>query len=101
LLIAEEELLTDYSLVSTSCRYLAETRWASPLKNCVCLCDDDNDLEMALGCSHAYIPSISSKSLAETIEADSSFHFTQTCGDGVKETAATEAALALILDRVK
>jgi hypothetical protein len=30
----------------------------------VCLCDDDNDLEMALACRRAYLPSVSSDSIA-------------------------------------
>ena len=34
----------------------------------VCLCDDDNDVEMALACSHAYIPALSSDTMEETIQ---------------------------------
>jgi len=29
-------------------------------KFCVCLCDDDNDLDTALSCGHSYVPSITS-----------------------------------------
>jgi hypothetical protein len=67
----------------------------------VCLCDDDNDIEMARACLHAYVPSISSTSLAETIRS-SPLQFTATCDDenNVEGTHATEAALALILERI-
>ena len=33
----------------------------------LCLCDDDNDVEMALACHHAYLPDIASQSMRETI----------------------------------
>ena len=33
----------------------------------LCLCDDDNDVEMALACHHAYLPDIASHSMRETI----------------------------------
>jgi hypothetical protein len=67
----------------------------------VCLCDDDNDLEMALACQHAYIPEVSSTSMAEVISAHPD-HFTQTCGvgEGHEGAAATETALSLVLDRL-
>jgi hypothetical protein len=65
------------------------------------MCDDDNDLEMALACNHAYIPEVSSASMAQTI-AEYPNHFTQTGGEGAPHsgTAATDAALAAILERV-
>jgi hypothetical protein len=67
----------------------------------VCLCDDDNDIEMARACLHAYVPSISSTSLAETIRS-SPLQFTATCDadNNVEGTHATEAALAIILERI-
>jgi hypothetical protein len=34
-------------------------------KHAICLCDDDNDLEMALACQHAYLPDISSQSMMD------------------------------------
>ena len=34
-------------------------------KHSICLCDDDNDLEMALACQHAYLPDISSQSMMD------------------------------------
>ncbi len=68
----------------------------------VCLCDDDNDIEMASACHHAYIPDIASKNMAATIEK-SPEHFTITGGDekGKEGPAASEAALLLILDRLQ
>lgn len=40
----------------------------SLLKNhCICLCDDDNDIEMALACHHAFLPSVASDSMLQTI----------------------------------
>jgi hypothetical protein len=67
----------------------------------LCLCDDDNDLEMAIACRHAYIPEVSSSSMAKVIEANQG-HFTQTGWSAGKDagTAASEAALALILEKV-
>jgi len=67
----------------------------------VCLCDDDNDLEMALACEHAYIPSITSTSMKKVIDENPG-QFSVTCGDGDVESMvkATEDALLLILDRV-
>lgn len=45
---------------------------------CVCLCDDDNDMEMALSCRHAYIPSVTSNTMANTIRKVPK-QFTVTC----------------------
>jgi hypothetical protein len=71
--------------------------------HCVCVCDDDNDLEMALACHHAYIPAISSTSMEEVI-ASNPVHFSQTGGKnhgGLEATVATEKALAMVLQRIK
>ena len=90
-----------------SCQYLAE-RYLPGVKkegllgdHSVCLCDDDNDLEMALACRHAYIPEISSRSMADIIQTNPE-HFTQTGGEGKQQvgTDATEAALALLMGRI-
>lgn len=62
----------------------------------VCICDDDNDIEMALACSHAYIPALTSESMVECIKNNPD-KLTQTVQPGlVEETLATEAALKLI-----
>jgi hydroxymethylpyrimidine pyrophosphatase-like HAD family hydrolase len=67
----------------------------------VCICDDDNDLEMAMACKHAYIPEVSSLSMKEIIEKYPD-HFTQTGGEGkeLSGTDSTESALQLILETV-
>ena len=66
----------------------------------VCLCDDDNDVEMALACSHAYIPALSLDTMEETIQQNPK-QFTKTFLQGVVEgTFATEAALRLVYERV-
>lgn len=84
-----------------SCAYLAQHKFGSQLsdlsRRSICLCDDDNDIEMALACSHAFVPAYSSESMRETIQANSA-KFTTTFSPDVSETAATEAALDLILE---
>lgn len=65
-------------------------------KESVCICDDDNDIEMALACAHAYIPALTSESMVECIQNHPD-KLTQTVKPGlVEETLATEAALQLI-----
>jgi hypothetical protein len=54
---------------------------------------------MALACSHAYIPSLSSESMSDAIKANPT-KFTTLFGIDVKETSATESALDLILSQV-
>lgn len=61
----------------------------------VCICDDDNDIEMALACSHSYIPSLSSTTMIETLEQNKS-KFTKTFGPDIVSTDATDVALDLI-----
>lgn len=81
-------------------------------KHAVCMCDDDNDLEMALACQHAYLPDIASDSMSETI-AKFPDHFTTTFRNEqssiendensdskkVQETDASDLALSLIWAR--
>lgn len=91
-----------------SCQYLAEK--FCPDKNdetllrdhTVCLCDDDNDIEMASACRHAYIPDVTSQNMAATIEKFPE-HFTITGGEGLGKEgpAASEAALMKILDSLE
>jgi hypothetical protein len=68
--------------------------------SCVCLCDDDNDLEMALATKHAFIPSVSSESMTDAIQQHRD-HFTVTSEDGVDGTAATDLALERVLKLVR
>lgn len=64
----------------------------------VCMGDDDNDIEMALACRHAFIPTVTSQTMADTI-AQHSDHFTAVSG-GIEETKATEMALQKILEMI-
>jgi len=71
-------------------------------RHCICMCDDDNDLEMALACQHAFIPSVSSTSMADVI-AKHPHQFSQTGKghyDHLEGTIATEKALELALQRI-
>jgi hypothetical protein len=98
------------SYVPRSCQYLAEKLNPESAKNgllgkhSVCICDDDNDLEMALACGHAFIPEVSSTSMADVMAAHP-YHFTQTGGEGqghnIMWTSASEVALSLILSRLE
>lgn len=89
-----------------SCHYVAEkfypdTNHETLLReHTVCLCDDDNDVEMASACGHAYIPEVSAEKMKALIEKDPE-HFTLTGGEkkGKKGPVASEAALSLILGR--
>jgi 3-deoxy-D-manno-octulosonate 8-phosphate phosphatase KdsC-like HAD superfamily phosphatase len=67
----------------------------------VCLCDDDNDLEMAMTCGHAYIPEVSSASMKEIVDRYPD-HFSQTGGEGTELSGpeSTEVALKLILQKL-
>lgn len=38
------------------------------LQQAICLCDDDNDLEMAFACGTVFLPSVTSQSMAEAAE---------------------------------
>lgn len=102
-----DQILTIICLCETSCQYLATKLLDAPITSlfvdCVCLCDDDNDLEMALACQHAFIPGISSESMAKII-ANNPDHFSQTGGskhEGIEGTIATEKALSLALKRIE
>lgn len=78
------------------CQYLADSLSVDMAKESVCICDDDNDLEMALACAHAYIPALTSETMVQCIRQNPR-KFTQTVQEGlVEQTLATEAALQLI-----
>ena len=86
-----------------ACHYLATKFAANPdvdllSKAAVCICDDDNDLEMALSCRHAFIPGITSESMKQTIHDNpGKFTVTEDAARNIVETAATEAALTKVL----
>ncbi|KAL7476775.1 hypothetical protein ACHAW6_002612 [Cyclotella cf. meneghiniana] len=80
---------------------------SSLLKNrAFCLCDDDNDIEMALACRAAFLPSVTSESIRKRLEMQRDDDGVQQHGrlvvtedvdEGVVETRATERALEMIL----
>ena len=62
----------------------------------------DNDLEMAHACRHAFIPAVTSASMAQAIEDDKdSFTVTEDKGIGLVETGATEEALESVLEMLR
>lgn len=88
------------------CEYLAQKFCNSNSdnvlsKHAICFCDDDNDLEMALACNHAFVPGVSSDSMAAVIQANPS-QLTATGGPGtdLEGTIATEKALELALQSI-
>ncbi|KAL3782444.1 hypothetical protein HJC23_006017 [Cyclotella cryptica] len=73
-----------------------------------CLCDDDNDIEMALACRTAFLPSVTSDSIRKRVEMQSDdgnggmqrhgrLVVTEDVEGGVVETRATERALEMIM----
>ena len=85
-----------------SCQYVAKKLCAMEIaldQNALCLCDDDNDLEMALACRHAFVPGISSASMGQVVkENGNKITVTGGIGDLEEGTGATERALAAVLD---
>jgi len=65
------------------------------MKRCICLCDDDNDLEMAMACGTVFLPSISSLSMKHAAKffPDQIF-IMENKKEGITETRATERALS-------
>lgn len=82
------------------CKFIAQELGFDLATESACICDDDNDIEMALACAHTYIPALTSDSMVETMRRHPST-FTQTFQqDVITSTLATEAALQLIYDGV-
>ena len=82
-----------------SCEYLAMKLTGTKLsEHSVCMGDDDNDIEMALACRHAFIPTVTSTTMADTIAAHPE-HFTAI--SGFEDTVATEKAIQEILNTLK
>ena len=78
--------------------------------NAYCLCDDDNDIEMALACKTAYLPSVTSESIRKLVhqlqqdsgnnKVDGKLVVTEDVSNGIVETLATEAALEAIIKKL-
>ena len=50
------------------CQYLIDEKFhgvGTLSDNCIFLCDDDNDIELATSCSFAFLPSLSSDSIKQ------------------------------------
>jgi hypothetical protein len=95
------------SILYQSCSYLAE-KFATMqgcfhaditgedilIQRALCLCDDDNDLEMATACGRVFLPSVSSESMAKAAQSDpDKIKITERIEENVIETLATESAL--------
>eukprot|EP00559_Dactyliosolen_fragilissimus_P009782 CAMPEP_0184874126 /NCGR_PEP_ID=MMETSP0580-20130426/42221_1 /TAXON_ID=1118495 /ORGANISM="Dactyliosolen fragilissimus" /LENGTH=389 /DNA_ID=CAMNT_0027377101 /DNA_START=112 /DNA_END=1281 /DNA_ORIENTATION=+ len=70
-------------------------------QNALCLCDDDNDLEMASACSKAFVPGLTSDSmrLAARLHNDHII-VTEDLKEGITESLATEKALGLAIEEL-
>ena len=67
-----------------------------------CLCDDDNDIEMALACGAAYLPSVTSESIRNMVNSQvGNLVVTEDTDNGIVESLATEAALEAILKELQ
>ena len=89
---------TNLSLLTwpCSCEYIAGELGIDISTESVCICDDDNDIEMALACSQAYVPALTSGSMKQVMKENPT-KFTQTFLEGyLTSTVATDAALKII-----
>lgn len=71
-------------------------------KHTICLCDDDNDIAMALACQHAVVPAATARSMEEAIRENPD-QITLIADNGRGEadlTLATERALEVVLERL-
>ena len=90
-----------YHCLLHSCQYIAKLINVKMSTEAVCMCDDDNDIEMALACAQAYIPALTSTSLQKAINKHPN-HFVQTFHEKANNTLptiATDEALRLIIKR--
>ena len=87
-----------------SCQYVSRKLCNDEMvlgENAVCMCDDDNDLEMALACRYAFAPGISSESMAQVVKNNGNNIIATGGVDGLEEgTSATERALDAVLGMV-
>jgi len=70
--------------------------------NAYFLCDDDNDIELAMACIAAYLPSVTSESIRTfATTKNSSLIIMEDTSKGIVESRATEAALEAIIEVVE
>jgi len=71
------------------------------LESCICLCDDDNDLEMASACGKVFLPSVTSISMQHAVHnSPDKILVMENKDDGIIGTSATEKALSRALSEV-
>jgi len=66
-----------------------------------CLCDDDNDIEMALACKFAYLPSVTSESIRNLAKKTSKLIITEDTENDIVQTLSTEAALEAVIKELE
>jgi hypothetical protein len=63
-----------------------------------CVCDDDNDIPLAMACKKAFLPTLSSKSMKDMVEVrGNEAVVTEDIKNGIIGFLATEEALRLLL----
>jgi hypothetical protein len=95
-----------YMAYDCRCQYLIQEKFqgvGTLSDNCIFLCDDDNDIELAISCCFAFLPTISSDSMKTIAQSNSERIITV---DDTKEfgnlggtTQATDALLQNIIER--
>ncbi|KAL3930840.1 MAG: hypothetical protein SGBAC_011588 [Bacillariaceae sp.] len=69
------------------CQYIADELGFNLATESVCICDDDNDIEMALACSHSYIPSLTSERMVDVEQIVTSTADMHGCEVGIVDSA--------------
>jgi hypothetical protein len=68
----------------------------------MCLCDDDNDFEMAMACKRAFLPSVTSSSMADAARDNpDQITVTERKESNIISTLATESALIQVMSELK
>lgn len=68
----------------------------------ICLCDDDNDIEMAMACNKAFLPSVASFSMLTLVrENPGKLIVTEREHEGIVKSRASESALQHVLREVE
>ena len=68
----------------------------------ICLCDDDNDIEMAVACKKSFLPGITSLSMLDLVrENPRKIIVTERLDEGIVKTRASEEALECVLKEIE